>query len=108
MRLGIDLIEIKRAKAFYNKHKNRLTSVLNMDEARFIKKGPKPYENCAMILAGKEAAYKALGGLKSNLANFQDVNLTVRQNKFLVKTKSKKKLEIDFIKTNHFIIASCS
>lgn len=108
MRLGIDLIEIKKAKAFYNKHKNRLSSILSSEEARFVQKGPRPHENCAMVLAGKEAAYKALGGLKSNLADFQDVSLSVYKNKFLVKTKSKKKLEIDFIKTNHFIIASCS
>ena len=49
--LGVDLVELKRAKAFYLAHRDRLPL--------FIRKSKRPVEALAFYLAKKEAIYKA-------------------------------------------------
>ena len=49
--LGVDLVELKRAKAFYLAHRDRLPA--------FIRKSRKPVEALAFYLAKKEAMFKA-------------------------------------------------
>ena len=49
--LGVDLIELKRAKAFYLAHRDRLPAS--------VKKSRKPVEALAFYLAKKEAMLKA-------------------------------------------------
>jgi phosphopantetheine--protein transferase-like protein len=59
--LGVDILEWKKAKAFYEKHSRRLGSWLTSEERLFVEKKDKPHEAFAMIFAAREAAFKALG-----------------------------------------------
>lgn len=106
--LGVDLIEIKKAKEFYETHGGRLADLLTENELRFLKKSKKRYDHFAMLLSGKEAVYKALGGPKSRVASFEKIPLSVDSKRQLFfKPKSRKKIKLEFIKTKNFIIASC-
>jgi phosphopantetheinyl transferase (holo-ACP synthase) len=49
--LGVDIIELKRAKAFYLAHRDRLPAA--------IRNHKRPVEALAFYLAKKEAIYKA-------------------------------------------------
>lgn len=59
--LGVDILEWKKARAFYRTHSARLNEWLNADERRFVENKNKPHEAFAMVFAAKEAAFKALG-----------------------------------------------
>jgi phosphopantetheine--protein transferase-like protein len=59
--LGVDLVEIEKARGFYERHKNRLASFFSSKEIRYIRRG-KTAERLAILLAAKEAAFKATPG----------------------------------------------
>ncbi len=59
--LGVDILEWKKAGAFYRSHRNRLSTWLTADEKNFIENKNRPQEAFAMIFAAKEAVSKALG-----------------------------------------------
>lgn len=58
-RLGVDLVEYKKAKTFYAEHKNRLGGYFDPSEMSFIQKSRRPYESLALLLAAKEAVFKS-------------------------------------------------
>ena len=72
--IGIDLVEIKRAKLFYKEHKDVLGSFLRKEEARAVRESARPYETLAGILAAQEAVFKARGHSRKS------VHLTVFKN----------------------------
>ena len=49
--LGVDIIELKKARAFYVAHRDRLP--------KYIRESARPVEELAFYLAKKEAAFKA-------------------------------------------------
>ena len=51
IRIGVDLVELERAGAFYRAHRKRLPLL--------IQKSKRPVEALAFYLAKKEAAFKA-------------------------------------------------
>ena len=59
--LGVDILEWKKARSFYQRHRGRLERWLTPVERRFIDNKDKPHEAFAMIFAAREAAFKALG-----------------------------------------------
>ncbi len=59
--LGVDILEWKKARAFYRAHRSRLNQWLTNEERKFIDTRAKPYEAFAMIFAAKEAVFKAVG-----------------------------------------------
>jgi phosphopantetheine--protein transferase-like protein len=59
--LGVDLVEIEKARGFYARHKNRLFAFFSPGEIRYIRRG-KTAERLAILLAAKEAAFKAAPG----------------------------------------------
>jgi len=59
--LGIDLVEIKKAKSFYDRHKENLGSFFTAREVLEIKQSKKPHVQMALCLAAKEALFKARG-----------------------------------------------
>ena len=61
--LGVDLIELRRAKAFYLAHRGRLPV--------FIRKSKRPVETLAFYLAKKEAAFKASGKSRFQFSYFR-------------------------------------
>lgn len=105
--LGVDLLELKKARHFYKRHENRLAGLFSADEMKFMGDGKLAYKRCAMLLAGKEAVYKAIGGVRSAVEGFEKISLSQCGGQLFYKHKNKKRLTLDFISTKNFIIASC-
>ncbi|MEI8344703.1 MAG: 4'-phosphopantetheinyl transferase superfamily protein [Candidatus Omnitrophota bacterium] len=58
--LGVDLVEFERAGEFYRSNKNCLGDFLSRSEKRFVDGSSRPHEALALLLAAKEAVFKAL------------------------------------------------
>jgi len=59
-RLGVDLIELAKARAFYRRHQRALGSFLTAAEAGYVRRGPEePHVRLARLLTAKEAVFKA-------------------------------------------------
>ncbi len=71
--IGVDLVELKKAKAFYESHKDNLKSFLTGEEIAYIRKNKDPHVHLAVLLAAKEAVFKSMGGAESGLASFSDI-----------------------------------
>ena len=63
MTLGVDLIELKKAKTFYLAHRKRLPA--------FIRRSRRPVEALAFYLAKKEAVLKASGNSSLRFSFFK-------------------------------------
>ena len=59
--LGIDIVEVKKAKSFYAAHGHNLASLFFPDEVRRIRRSKAPHETLALFFAAKEAVFKAMG-----------------------------------------------
>lgn len=100
--IGVDLLEFKRVKSFYEAHRESLDSVLDAAEVDYVRQGgAKPAERLARVLAAKEAVYKALGGAAGGIAGFLDVRVVSRKNGKI----SFKGLKIQFHKNKKFLVA---
>ena len=72
--LGVDIIELKKAKDFYHRHKKRLGSFFRPAEVRYIQsKGPNPHVRLAEVLAAKEAFFKSRGEYWMGLSGFKGI-----------------------------------
>ncbi len=113
IRLGIDLIEFKKAKDFYKHHQNRLASFFSEKEISYIGHGAEAYRKLAGLLAAKEAAFKASGKTWMGPEGFAAIRLTPptgKKNFFSVKksSQSKEALKI-FLTQQHkkYVVAQC-
>jgi phosphopantetheine--protein transferase-like protein len=112
-RLGVDLIELKRAKLFYHRHKSRLASLLTEKEISYVGNRSNAYRKLAEVLAVKEAAFKTLGRALTGPAAFASLSVLPpakgRPYFGVEKKKSKKNaLKIRLIKKNKkFVVAQC-
>ena len=59
--LGVDILEWKKARAFYDRHSGKIASMLAPSERRFVNRTRRPDRAFAMIFAAQEAAFKAVG-----------------------------------------------
>lgn len=57
--IGVDLVEIKTARAFLRRHGARMHKLLTAAEFQALRKSRKPSEKLAFFLAAKEAIFKA-------------------------------------------------
>ena len=57
--LGVDIMEVARARRFYNHHKDRLSRFFSATEINYISRDP--HARMASMVASKEAVFKALG-----------------------------------------------
>lgn len=101
--IGVDLLEFKRVKSFYEAHRDSLDSVLDAAEVAYVRhRGTKPAERLARVLAAKEAVYKALGGQARGMAGFLDVRVVSRKSGKI----SFKGLKIKFHRNGKALVAS--
>ena len=132
--LGVDMLEWKKAKAFYKTHHKNLKGFLSSAEITYVKAAYKPYQALAMILSAKEAVFKALGISWMGVSGFQCIEILPAQKRFFLRLKgtfhkqfSKKTplemtglaasptrrnqddcgLEIFFTKSRSYVIAHC-
>ncbi len=110
--LGIDLIELKKAKGFYLAHKDHLDSYFSPEEIAYIQQCRKPHENCAVLLAAKEAAFKALSRLGTGLVVFRNIEIILqRQDQFLLKLNGSIKrsdLKFSVFKNQKNLVVQCA
>jgi phosphopantetheine--protein transferase-like protein len=59
--LGVDILEWKKARSFYETHRLRLSEWLTDAERKFVEEKKHPHQAFAVVFAAKEAAYKAIG-----------------------------------------------
>ncbi len=97
-RLGVDLVEYKKAKAFYDEHQNRLKDFFARSEISFIQKSHKPYESLALLLAAKEAIFKSADLPWMGAEGFRKIR---------VLSRSRPVSKLSFIKSKDYVIAEC-
>lgn len=95
-RLGVDLVEYKKAKTFYTEHKNRLAGYFDSAEISFIQKNRKPHEALALLLAAKEAVFKSSDLPWMGPDGFRKIRIL-----------SQKKYKLSFLKTRDYVVAEC-
>lgn len=113
--LGVDMLERRKAKAFYKTHGERLDCFLCAPEMAFVRTSSKPYESLAMILSAKEAVFKTLGASWMGMSGFKHIQILPGKTKFSFRLKGnfkkkfllKSRLEISFAKSQRYVIAFC-
>ena len=113
--LGVDMLEWKKAKAFYKAHRKELADFLFPTEAVYVESSRKPYESFAMILSAKEAVFKALGVSWMGISGFGHIQILPGKNKYYFRLKGnlrkkisrKTPMEVSFTKSRHHVVATC-
>jgi phosphopantetheine--protein transferase-like protein len=114
-RLGVDLVELERAKYFYKTHKKTLLDYFSPREVSFIESCQRPIERLAIILGAKEALFKASGSKKPSVLEFRTIEIIPGKKKFSYKLKGTSKknsrfdaaLEISIIRTKKYTVVQC-
>ena len=110
--MGIDLVEIKKARLFYRNHKKSLASFFSPEEAKYIRRGENPPVNLARVLAAKEAVFKAVRLPAMGPALFERIRVVpTRRGIFHCRVREgrsrPKTLEISFIRGERYVVAKC-
>ena len=86
--LGIDLVELKRARLFYHRHRHQLESFFTKKEISYIGHRTDAYKKLAELLAAKEAVFKASGkawmgpqGFRKKLRKQSGLKINLKINK---------------------------
>jgi phosphopantetheine--protein transferase-like protein len=118
--LGVDLVELKRAKAFYRVHRSRLNVYFSDEEIAFVKRARRRgYERLAVLLAAKEAAFKASGqpwmgpeGFRSILVEFSSEYVChCLAGRLTCRTDSPlpvRRFSLTILVRKHFVVARCA
>lgn len=112
--LGVDLVEIQKAKSFYKTHKHRLDSFFSPKEINFISGDDQsPIESLAMLLAAKEAVFKANNRGWMGPWGFKSIRMASKTKKNLIfesqtDLSSKNRLfQVSFIQDKEYVVAKC-
>jgi phosphopantetheine--protein transferase-like protein len=77
MEIGIDILEIKRARFLYKTYQKKLKRYLSQEELSYIRSSRNKVEAFAAILALKEAVFKALNMPWFGLQGWRKIALKV-------------------------------
>lgn len=105
-RLGVDLVEIRRARQFYQIHGPRLGSLFDTSEISFIRSQRVPHVGLAQLVAVKEAVFKAAVAKGAGLEAFRRIHVRVRGNVFSA-TVGRRKLRVRVWEEKNFVVAQC-
>ena len=110
--LGVDLIELKKAKSFYRAYKSRLGSFFSDEEIKVIQRSKKPHESFAILLAAKEAAFKALPQPEIGIAAFRKIEILPKPKGQLTlkfnKTRRQENVKFSILKNRKVVIVQCA
>ena len=110
--LGIDLIEIKKARRLYRDHKGSLGSFFSPREISYIRTGQRPHENLAVLLASKEAVFKAIPRLGTGVAAFRNIEMIPqKENRFSIRLReTAKKVAVKFsiLRDKKYVVVQCA
>jgi len=106
--LGVDLVEIAKAKSFYKAHAGCLNRYFSEEEISFIAENPESCRKLAMLLAAKEAVFKSLDSVSwMGTSGFKDIRMVAHDDKnllFSVPGKFGKK-KVSFLKNKRYVVA---
>ena len=113
--VGVDMLEWKKARAFYKAHREKLATFLCPAETGYVQSSHRPYESLAMILSAKEAVFKAIGVSWMGISGFERIQILPGKNRFSFRLKGifskkfsrKNPLEISFTKHRLYVVAHC-
>lgn len=114
--LGVDIVEYKKARVFYARHKNRLKTYFDKNEVSLIQKGQKPYETLALLLAAKEALFKSSGLAWMGTDGFRKIRILARKHNqlsFRLQGNFKRSFirrpapVLSFLTSRDYVIAKC-
>lgn len=130
-------MEFQTAKSLYRLHGRRLETLFSREEISYIQKDKaasllsrhvgrgsgtpralqKPYERLAVLLAAKEAVFKALSPAWMGISGFQDIQIFPQSNHRLAArlkgsfsrlNKKQKNLEISLLKKHrNYVVVGC-
>ena len=115
--MGVDLVELETAKSLYRSHSRRLKTLFSREEISYIQKDKKPHERLAILLAAKEAVFKALSPAWMGVSGFQDIQISPQSRQRLAvrlkgsfrrPVKKQNHLEISLLKKNrNYVVVGC-
>ena len=111
-------MEFEKARKFYVRHKNRLATYFKKTETEYINKGQKNHERLALVMAAKEAVFKALDAPAVTpmevFNNIEIIPLKNKQFKFRLARvwqraiKNSSGVTLKFYQKKNFVVAMCS
>jgi phosphopantetheine--protein transferase-like protein len=112
--LGIDLVEFKKAKTFYGSHQTNLRTFFTRGEINQIRRNKNPHKKLAVILAAKEAVFKAISP-DGKWLGFTDITILAgpqrdvrfRLGRRFHPTSRRLGWKLECIQKKDFVIASC-
>jgi phosphopantetheine--protein transferase-like protein len=104
--IGVDILEWKKASAFYAKHRLRLGAMFSPPERRLVERSKDPERKFAMLFAAKEAAFKARGGAWMGVSGFRRIRLSERS-PLRFRVAGRGSLEVKLQKERGHVIACC-
>jgi len=105
--LGVDLIELRKAKSFYTRHKKNLKLFFTRQEISAIRKSKRPHERLAVFLAAKEAAFKASNIKNAGLMNFTNASVNHDKRRNLSVRFRSEVFRFFIIKKKNYIVVEC-
>jgi len=73
--VGIDLVDLERARRFFREHAERLGEVFTDFELAYARAGRRSDESLGARFAAKEATLKALGSLSGFAADWREIEV---------------------------------
>lgn len=106
--MGVDLIELRKARSFYNEHKERLGHFFSPVELAYIRKRRPAYEGLASVWAAKEAAFKTIAGPGAGLWELRDVRVRPdAKRRDLFRAGRSHKIAIKLVRNRRYVVAEC-
>ena len=106
--LGVDILEWKKARAFYRAHRDRLDSLFTSAERDLILRSRRPIEAFARIFCAKEAVFKATERAWLGVHGFKRLCLKRKGRAFSFRERSgARELVVTFQRTKRHLVALC-
>lgn len=113
--LGVDILEWKKASAFYRRHRAALSDILGPEEIAYVRTSPSPARAFARVFAAKEAVFKSLRASAGPAGGFLQVRLFPNK-KFSYRLEGALKKgprrslpgKVTFIQSRSHVIALCA
>lgn len=107
--LGIDAVEFKKARAFYEAHSRRLGPLFGPREISAIRRSRSPHQTLALIFAAKEAVFKAHASKGAGARMLSRIPIEVRgkKNASLSYKRNGSHSTLSYRKEKDFVVVKC-
>lgn len=106
--LGVDLVEIERAREFVREHRGRLARYFHPSEMRILRAHRDPARGAAVLLAAKECAFKAQpGAVWMGVDGFRRIRIARKDGRLHARTAGRPTLRLRTRLTRRYALAYC-